>query len=677
MIRRYLVFLVLRAMVRLLARVIRAVVIVGLILAAAPVSVVAAYSATLAWLLGWPPRRLYRAALCCVPMLAAWLAATAVATRSWARIATAVPAAWLAMWHDAAAGSYALAAVTIAPAAVPLGLVAGGIGWRYRIYSMEAGTGGLTPSAPAAFDLRQWRHQVRTARARISAPGSVPLVSRHGTILAGAVIRAIHHPQLPLAHIPYSRLRSHQVVIGTSGTGKTTLLLRLWAGFMAMGLQRHAAGTGRRPLLVVLDCKGGADSRRIAERTRRVLRGVGARATAIWPDEASLSLWALPPEQLTTTLIDMIEHGTGGAAYYADVMEAVVTLAVLAPAGPPASAADFLGRLDASWLTMAYASAERADEAVLLRSAGRHVGDIALRFRTLFRRLGSGLDGPGTFADADVWYCILEGTSEIAVAEAQARALVDMLASYAVSGSGAAAEILLAVDEFSAVSRRLPIWHLYERARSLGLAVQVSAQSWAGLAAHEDERYRVAATADGGIWLLRTPQPEPATALAGSRPVVDTTRRLLGAALFSPAPSGPASFGSAPFGPALFGPTLWSHEGQSRQHRTPVVDADLIRRLAVGQAAYIYRGGVTFVQVKRLIAAPAELPMPVRPAAGEASRPAAAGVPGSPARPELDGSDGPGGPDGNDAGHGAATRRRRPLPDAGSLLDEAFGQETP
>src|ERR1035438_10450001 len=99
--------------------------------------------------------------------------------------------------------------------------------------------------------------------------------------------------------------------------------------------------------------------------------------------------------------------------------------------------------------------------------------------------------------------------------------------------SGAAAEILLAVDEFSAVSRRLPIWHLYERARSLGLAVQVSAQSWAGLAAHEDERYRVAATADGGIWLLRTPQPEPATALAGSRPVVDTTRRLLGAALFS------------------------------------------------------------------------------------------------------------------------------------------------
>jgi hypothetical protein len=112
--------------------------------------------------------------------------------------------------------------------------------------------------------------------------------------------------------------------------------LRLWAGFLALGLQRHAAGAGHRPLLVVLDCKGGADSRRVADRARRVLRAAGARSTAIWPDEASLSLWALPVWQLTTTLVDMIEHGTGGAAYYADVLEAVVALAVGAPGGPAA-----------------------------------------------------------------------------------------------------------------------------------------------------------------------------------------------------------------------------------------------------------------------------------------------------------------------------------------------------
>ena len=139
------------------------------------------------------------------------------------------------------------------------------------------------------------------------------------------------------------------------------------------------------------------------------------------------------------------------------------------------------------------------------------------------------------------------------------------------------------MDEFSAVSRRVPIWQLYERARSLGLAVQVSAQSWQGLAAEDDDRYRIAATADGGIWLLRTPFPDPVADLAGSRRMVDTTRRLLG----SP---------------------LWSGGGYSRAHYTRVVDPDIVRCLDVGQAAYIYRGGVTYLQVKRLAAGAAELP---------------------------------------------------------------------
>jgi hypothetical protein len=166
--------------------------------------------------------------------------------------------AWLAMWHLAATGSVLLAAVTIAPVAVPLGLLVGALAWSRRILAMQTGTGGITPRAPAAFDRRQWRHQVRSARARITAPGAVPLLSRNGAIVAGAVIRAVGHVWRPLAAIPYQRLRSHQVIIGTTGTGKTTLLLRLWAGFLARGLQLHAAGAGHRPLLVVLDCKGGA-----------------------------------------------------------------------------------------------------------------------------------------------------------------------------------------------------------------------------------------------------------------------------------------------------------------------------------------------------------------------------------------------------------------------------------
>jgi len=641
-IRRYLGLLAVLAAVRAAGRLAKYAAVALVVIAAAPVSLVATGAVTVAWLRGWPPRRLYRAALWCLPMVGVWLAATAITTRSWRQVAAAPYLAWLASWHQAAAGSLVRAAVTIAPAAIPAGLAVGGLAWSRRIYTMETHSGGRFPTAPATFQARQWRRQVRTAKARIAAPGSVPLLWHNGAVVAGAVIRAVGHPGRDLAMIPYQRLRSHQVIIGTTGTGKTTLLLRLWAGFLARGLQLHAAGTGQRPLLVVLDCKGGADSRRIADRVRRVLRDAGARSTAVWPDEASLSLWDLPPGQLTSTLIDMVEHGTGAAAYYTDVMEAIVTLAVGAPAGPPAGAADFLSRLDIGWLSMAYSGAGHEEDAALLRSAARHITDIALRYRTLLRRLGSGLDGPGSYADADAWYCILEGTADVPVAEAQARALVDLLAHYAAHGPGR--EILLAVDEFSAVSRRLPIWQLYERARSLGLAVQVSAQSWQGLAPGDDDRYRIAATADGGIWLLRTPHPEPVTALAGNRPGMDTSRRLRG----NP---------------------RWSHEGSSRPRETPVADPALIRTLGVGQAGYIYRGGVTYIQVKRLLAAPAALANPAVPvrARQAGQEPAAsqqepsAGLAAAPAGPPADG-----------AKHPAPTPASAA---AAALLDEVFGPE--
>jgi len=85
-----------------------------------------------------------------------------------------------------------------------------------------------------------------------------------------------------------------------------------------------------------------------------------------------------------------------------------------------------------------------------------------------------------------------------------------------------------AADDYSAVSRRVPMSNLYERGRSLGIGVQVSAESWQGLGADEDERYRIAATADGGIFVLHTPHPVPLVALAGTRRVLETAHKLIG-----------------------------------------------------------------------------------------------------------------------------------------------------
>jgi GTPase SAR1 family protein len=76
------------------------------------------------------------------------------------------------------------------------------------------------------------------------------------------------------------------VIVGATGSGKTNLMIRLWAGWFTATLAAARAGTGHRPLLIVLDCKGGRDARLKADRTRRLLYGpapAGSRSGLMRP----------------------------------------------------------------------------------------------------------------------------------------------------------------------------------------------------------------------------------------------------------------------------------------------------------------------------------------------------------------------------------------------------------
>jgi len=89
--------------------------------------------------------------------------------------------------------------------------------------------------------------------------------------------------------------------------------------------------------------------------------------------------------------------------------------------------------------------------------------------------------------------------------------------------------------------------------------------------------------------------------------------------------------------------------------------------LGVGQVGYIYHGGVNYIQVKRLLTAPAALARPAAPRwrptgpePGEKRREPSMGLGVPAAAPPAD-----------DAEHPAP----RPASAAGALLDEAFGPE--
>jgi hypothetical protein len=611
----YIQFRVLVWLLRMTGRLLLLASLLALLVAAAPITLVTAAGLAGAWLRGWPPTRLRRAAVWALPMTGVYLAGRAVQARTWQALALAPVRDYLAAWHAVAVGRVVVAFVLVAPVAVPAGLAVSGWLWAWRIYALDTGLSGKTASAPVIFDARQWRRHCGAARARITAPGTVPLADRHGRVVMGATIRAVGHRWRPVLAVPYTAMGRHQVVIGASGSGKTNLMIRTWAGWYAAALNAHHGHGAPRPLLVVLDCKGGPDSRTKAGRTRRLLHAVGAARVAIWPDETAVSLWQLPPRELAVTLFQMVESGTGPAAYYADVMQAVLTLAITAPPGPPANGSAFLDRLEPGWLEAAYAG--DPPRLAALASAKRHLGDIALRYRTLLDRLGPALDHGSTLTDADAWYFILEGTREQSVAEAQAMALTELVAQAATAQDAKPRAILLACDDYSAVSGKVPLWSLYERGRSLGIGVQVSAQSWQGLGATEDERYRIAATADGGIWLLRTPYPQPVCELGGTRRIIETATKVIGG--------------------------MWGDEGSSRVQHAWTVDPGITRALDVGQAGFIHGGGCTWVQVARPRPSPLPLPPPCRPPAMVIAPPAAepqaepAGVPG----PALDDVFGP------------------------------------
>ena len=551
-------------------------------------------------------------------MTAVWLAAEA-RQRAWPAIARDPVRDWAHGWQHLTGIGEVRAFLQVAPVTIPAGLGLAALAWAWRIYALTTGIGGWTASAPITFDARQWKRQVRTAKGRTAAPGSVPLLARGERIGIGGTIRAVGHRWHPVFTVAPAACARHMVIVGATGSGKTNLMMRLWAGWFTAALAAARAGRGPRPLLVVLDCKGGRDARTKADRTRRLLYGAGAGRVAIWPDEARLALWDLPPNDLAVLLYQMIDSGTGAAAYYADILQAVLTLAITAPGGPPLNAAGFTDRLDVRWLQRAWGDGRHPEQLNRVRAAARHLPDIQLRFATLLGRLGPALDGPGSLADADAWYFILEGTREPSVAEAQAMAITELAARAATDPAAEPRAILLAADDYSAVSRRVPLSNLYERGRSLGIGVQVSAQSWQGLGRDEDERYRIAATADGGLWVLSTPHPEPLAALAGQRRVLETAHELVGA--------------------------TWGDRGTTRQARAWNADPELIRRLAVGQACYIHRGAATFVQVARPKASPLSL-LPPRapvdlPAPRREAEPAVSGPEPIPAN--LDDVLGPGG----------------------------------
>ena len=245
----------------------------AVVIAAWPVTLIAVIEYAAAWLRGWPAARLYRTAAWALPVTAVWLIIVEVRMPGWRSAASIPGRAWGHGFHYLGGAGLVHTLALLVPVTVPAGLALAGLAWAWRTYAVTAGVGGWTASAPIIFDARQWKRQVRTATGLNKAPGAVPLLARGGRIPVGGTIRHIGHDWQPVFSLPAAACGRHMVVVGATGSGKTNLMIRLWAGWFTAALQAARAGRGNRPLLIVLDCKGGRDARTKADRTRRLLYG--------------------------------------------------------------------------------------------------------------------------------------------------------------------------------------------------------------------------------------------------------------------------------------------------------------------------------------------------------------------------------------------------------------------
>ncbi|TDP38751.1 hypothetical protein [Nocardia ignorata] len=375
--------------------------------------------------------------------------------------------------------------------------------------------------------------------------------------------------------LPWINVAEHMTTVASSGSGKTTLMLRVLVSWFVTTWTRHRqwwrADRPGRPLVIIVDCNGGPESRKVAARMRKWFTALGVRPDRFgtFPEDVSLGMWPgkdfdqldLAEQQAVITdlrsiLSAMISGGstptTDTERYFHEIRETLIHLVVDAPArvelidgeptpighNPPRSWLDFLSRFHPDVLSKLWGGQTGVDPwpgvpgidmeiASTIDGKQPVINSARAEFANLYRSLGSAFDGDKALTDFDVIYIVLEGVKTPDRARSQFGALGTMFEQLADKQHGRTS--LMVVDEFSAVSdgkTRAVKW--VERLRKAGIGSWWVAQSWQGLGHDDDNRTALVSAASGGSLLGRTTNPEQICNVYGTRPKFELSRKLIG-----------------------------------------------------------------------------------------------------------------------------------------------------
>jgi hypothetical protein len=301
------------------------------------------------------------------------------------------------------------------------------------------------------------------------------------------------------------------VVLGVSGTGKTTLFERVAEIAAALG----------QPFFL-LDGKG-TDPDLVERIFAAYIAKQPAARVAMFP-ELAMDGWRGEPVEVLNRVMAVLDYGTGPEVFHADRAAEVLRLALTAPGVPRVrSSTDLLARLNEDVLTRLWA----ADPSTVGHIKGLYRrDDPATRVRALLASVGKSLDGAWSWENTDCAVVTVRTQGMVRDASLLLRWLSADFLHYATQRKPDDRQVLFAFDEFGAMGgARRDARDMVERVRAAGVSVLLAAQTFEGLADSDREAAQLVHGAAGGLVLFRQPDASLAR-LAGTVEQVEVTEQV-------------------------------------------------------------------------------------------------------------------------------------------------------